>query len=167
MTRSGWICSTVSPAARPWPGQDFPDRLPRALNRATYAGMRAPALMFGRTVDRWRETLGLPRRRGRHDPTRRPNGGPAPVPHAISPAVLPRRADWPDTAQVTGYWFAEPTAPAAGDGLSDHARTLLDGPVPPALVRFGSMAGRFPAEMTRIVLDALDRAGLPGSVAGG
>ncbi|WP_328346949.1 glycosyltransferase [Micromonospora sp. NBC_00421] len=150
----------------PWPGQEFPDLLPRALNRATYAGMRAPALVFGRTVDRWRDTLGLPRRRDRHDPTRRPDGSPAPVLHAISPAVLPRPADWPATAQVTGYWFAEPTDPATG-GLSAHARSLLDGPVPPVFVGFGSMAGRSPAATTRIVLDALDIAGLPGIVAGG
>lgn len=152
----------------PWPGQDFPERLPRALNRATYAGMRTPALMFGRTVDRWRDTLGLPRRRGRHDPTRRPDGGPAPVLHAISPAVLPRPADWPTTAQVTGYWFAQPTAaPANGNGLNAHARSLLDGPVPPVFVGFGSMAGRSPSATTKIVLDALDMAGLPGIVAGG
>jgi sterol 3beta-glucosyltransferase len=150
----------------PWPGQDFPERLPRALNRATYAGMRAPALMFGRTVDRWRDTLGLPRRRGRHDPTRRPDGGPAPVLHAISPAVLPRPADWPTTAHVTGYWFAEPTSPAGG-GLNAHAQSLLDGPRPPVFIGFGSMAGKSPSATTKVVLDALDMAGLPGIVAGG
>jgi sterol 3beta-glucosyltransferase len=49
----------------PWPGQEFPERLPAALNRATYAGMKAPTLMFARTVDSWRDRLGLPRRRGR------------------------------------------------------------------------------------------------------
>lgn len=55
----------------PWPGQQFPAWLPAGVNRLTYAGMKAPAVMFGRTVDRWRAGLGLPRRRGRHDPLRR------------------------------------------------------------------------------------------------
>lgn len=37
-----------------WPGVALPGGLPGALNRASYLGMRAPAVMFGRTVDRWR-----------------------------------------------------------------------------------------------------------------
>lgn len=58
-----------------WPGQSAPTWWPAALNRVTFAGMKAPALMFGRTVDRWREAaLGLTRRRGRHDPLRNPDG---------------------------------------------------------------------------------------------
>jgi sterol 3beta-glucosyltransferase len=61
----------------PWPGQQLPSWLPAPINRLTYAGMKAPALMFGRTVDRWRSGHGLPRRSGRHDPSRRPDGQPA------------------------------------------------------------------------------------------
>ena len=152
------------PTARfPWAGQDFPDRLPGLLNRATYAGMKAPALMFGRTVDRWRATLGLPRRRGRHNPARRPDGGPAPVLHAISPAVLPRPDDWPDTAEMTGYWFT-PAPPAKSD--PDLAAFLAAGP-PPVFVGFGSMTGKDPAATTRTVLDALDTAGVRGILATG
>ncbi|GAB7044665.1 glycosyltransferase [Catenuloplanes niger] len=150
----------------PWPGQDVSDRLPGWLNRITYAGMRAPALMFGHTVDRWRDLLGLPRRRGRHDPALRPDGGPAPVLHAISPAVLPRPADWPATAQVTGYWFTPP-APSTGGLLDVQVRALLDSRPAPVFVGFGSMAGPDPATASRTVLEALDLVGLPGIVAGG
>ena len=109
----------------PWPGQEFPDRLPRALNRATYAGMRAPALVFGRTVDRWRDTLGLPRRRDRHDPTRRPDGSPAPVLHAISPAVLPRPADWP--GHRPGHRLLVRRAHRPGHRRSQRARAVAVG----------------------------------------
>lgn len=70
----------------PWPGQPLPRLIP---NRATFLGMKGPAVMFGHTVDRWRATLELPKRRGRHDPRRAPDGSPAPVLHAISRHVLP------------------------------------------------------------------------------
>ncbi len=140
----------------PWPGVDVPAWLPRALNRATYLGMRGPAMMFGRTVDRWRDTtLGLPRRRGRHDPCLRPDGSPAPVLHAISRHVIPRPADWPASATVTGYWFA-PERPRLPDGLT----RFLDAGDPPVFVGFGSMARPDPAATTAIVLDAARRAGV-------
>lgn len=126
----------------PWPGQVFPQWLPAGLNRTTYAGMKAPAMIFGRTVDRWRAGLGLPRRRGRHDPLRRPGGRPPLVLHAVSPAVLPRPADWPETALVTGYWFLEsPGADGAGLGSTarrcsmPHRRCSSGSAAWPALIR--------------------------------
>lgn len=41
--------------------------LPHALNRITFAGMRGLELLFGRTVDRRRTAIGLPRLRHRRD----------------------------------------------------------------------------------------------------
>jgi sterol 3beta-glucosyltransferase len=149
----------------PWLGQQFPSWLPAAVNRVTYAGMKAPAIMFGRTVDRWRADLGLPRRQGRHDPLLTPAGGRVLVLHAVSPAVLPRPADWPSSAQVTGYWFVDrPTAVA--DPLNDtSART--DGGEPLVFVGFGSMAGPDPAAATGEVVQALRMAGVRGVLAAG
>jgi sterol 3beta-glucosyltransferase len=144
----------------PWPGQPLP--LPRALNRLTFAGMRAPELMFGRTVDRWRTTIGLPRRRHRHDPRRRPDGTPAPVLHAISPHVLPRPADWPATATVTGYWFLPGTEP-----LPPALVEFLDAGEPPVFVGFGSMAGADPAATTATVLAAVRQTGMRAIVGTG
>ena len=129
----------------PWPGQALPRRLPTALRRATFLGMKGPELMFGRTVDRWRYTLGLPRRRGRHDPLRRPDGSPAPVLHAISRHVVPRPADWPAAATVTGYWFLDDAAPAA---LPGDLTEFLDAGEPPVFIGFGSMSGPDPAATT-------------------
>ncbi|MEU4160442.1 glycosyltransferase [Actinoplanes sp. NPDC026670] len=153
----------VPTRAFPWPGQEFPARLPAALNRVTYTGMKAPTLMFARTVDSWRDRLGLPRRRGRHDPLLRPEGGPVPVLHAISPAVVPRPADWPPSAHVTGYWFTPPSASVLPAELCEPD----DDGEPLVYVGFGSMAGPDPTAMTEVVVQALRTAGVRGVLAGG
>lgn len=139
----------------PWPGQSLPFGLPGWLNRATFGGMRLPASMFGRVIDRWRrDALGLEPRPGRHDPTVRPDGGPASVLHAYSPAVLPRPEDWPAGAEVTGYWLLppEPRLPV------DVERFLADGPAP-LFAGFGSMSGPEPQACTRAVVEAAARTG--------
>ncbi|SDT80403.1 glycosyltransferase [Actinoplanes derwentensis] len=150
----------------PWPGQQLPSWLPAPVNRLTYAGMKAPALMFGRTVDRWRSGLGLPRRRSRHDPSRRPDGTPASVLHAVSPAVIPRPADWPPTAHITGYWFVDTTATAHIAAPDGPHLTGGDGQ-PVVFVGFGSMAGPDPKATTEQVVQALRMARVHGILAGG
>lgn len=145
----------VPTRAFPWPGQQFPRSLPGVLNRSTFAAMKAPAVMFGRTVDRWRAGLDLPRRRGRHDPVRTPDGRAAPALHAISPSVLPRPADWPVSAQMTGYWFLDSPGTSGDLGLTEQVRGVLQAGRPPVFVGFGSMAGSDPAATTRIVLEGL------------
>jgi sterol 3beta-glucosyltransferase len=146
----------VPTRAFPWPGVALPAWLPRSLNWVTYAGMKSTAVAFGGVVDRWRrDTLGLPRRPGRHDPVRRPDGGHAAVLHAYSPAVLPRPADWPPEVETTGYWNL------AGDPTplpEDLRRFIADGAAP-VFVGFGSMAGSDPARTTRTVLESARLAG--------
>ncbi|EHR60258.1 glycosyltransferase [Saccharomonospora cyanea] len=150
----------VPTGAFPWPGQDLPHTLPAVVNRLSYAGMRGTTLMFGHRIDRWREELGLPRRRGRHDPLRTVDGAPAPVLHAVSPHVLPRPADWPATAVMTGYWFLEDTAttPEAQSLPADLDAFLAAGE-PPVFVGFGSMSGADPAATTVTVVEAARRVG--------
>ena len=139
----------------PWPGVDMPSWLPALANRATFLGMQAPAAIFGRVVDRWREdTLGLPRRRGRHDPLRRPDNGQTPVLHAFSPSVLPPPVDWPDSVHTTGYWFLPPS----DEALPPQVEDFLGAGDPPVFVGFGSMSGRDPARSTALVLEAARRA---------
>jgi sterol 3beta-glucosyltransferase len=151
----------------PWPGQQLPNRLPAWLNRSTYAGMKAVTVMFGRTVDQWRAGLGLPRRRGRHDPLHRADGQPAPVLHAVSPAVLPRPTDWPPTARVTGYWFMDTAADATRAVPEPVAAALDRGDEPVVFVSFGSMAGPDPVATTQEVVQALRLAGVHGVLATG
>ena len=141
----------------PWPGVAMPSWLPAAANRATFLGMKAPAAIFGRVVDRWREDiLGLPRRRGRHDALHRPDNGQAPVLHAFSPSVLPPPADWPDSVHTTGYWFLPPS----DEALPPQVEDFLRAGDPPVFVGFGSMSGRDPARSTALVLEAARRAGV-------
>lgn len=139
----------------PWPGQSLPPWWPATLNKATYAGMRLPALMLGRVVDQWRRTtLGLGRRRGRHDPTRRPDGSPELVLHAYSPAVLPRPHDWPSTATTTGYWWMH-----GGQELPADLATFLDAGPAPVFAGFGSMTGLDPEQSAVAVVEAVAAAG--------
>ncbi|ROO51973.1 sterol 3beta-glucosyltransferase [Micromonospora sp. Llam0] len=151
----------------PWPGQQLSKRLPAGLNRLTYAGMKAVTVMFGRTVDQWRTGLGLPLRRGRHDPLRRADGTPAPVLHAVSPAVLPRPTDWPPTARVTGYWFVDAATDATRAVPEPVAAALDHGDEPVVFVSFGSMAGPDPVATTQEVVQALRLAGVRGVLATG
>ncbi|MGH8919940.1 MAG: glycosyltransferase, partial [Actinomycetes bacterium] len=147
-----------------WPGQSLPTRMPAALNRASYLGMRAPQLMFGKVVDTWRrDHLGLPTRPGRHDPLRTPAGNPVPVLNAVSRHVLPPPADWPDHVTTTGYWFL----PSSTDALSAPVSDFLTAGPPPVLIGFGSMAGSDPEATTATVIGAIERAGVRAILTGG
>lgn len=93
-----------------------------------------------------------------------PSGRTVPRLHAFSRHLVPRPADWSAREHITGYWFTEPaeawTPPPA------LAQFLAAGP-PPVYVGFGSMPSENAAEMTRLVTDALARAGQRGILATG
>ncbi|WP_018221725.1 glycosyltransferase [Salinispora pacifica] len=153
------------------PTGDFPlvglPELPlgRWYNRLTYRLAGAGYRMYDGMVNTFRrDALGLPKTRGAALTTRLPDGRPIPVLHGISEHVLPRPADWPGHAHLTGYWFLDDAArwqpPAA---LVD----FIEAGDPPVYVGFGSMAGRDPRRLTRLVGEALRRAGVRGIVATG
>src|SRR5690625_776932 len=137
----------------PWPGQTLPVSTPRWANRMRYAGMKLPNLVFRRVIERWRhESLGLPRRRGRHDPRQRPDGVQAPVLHAFSPSVLPRPTDWPATAQVTGYWFPDDDVP-----LPPQVEHFIAAGEAPVFAGFGSVSGLDPRAVAELDVAAAAR----------
>jgi sterol 3beta-glucosyltransferase len=143
-----------------------PSWLPAAFNRLTHvAFVRGQLRLAGLGVDRWRvETLGLPRRRGRHDPLRQPDGRPTHVLNQVSRHVLTPPADWPSTVHATGYWYL----PAPPDYTPPPALAdFLASGEPPVYVGFGSVVGYDPAGMGRLVLEALDRAGARAVIATG
>jgi sterol 3beta-glucosyltransferase len=76
-----------------------------------------------------------------------------------SQKVIPRPADWPGTARITGYCFGETPAgwqPPAG------LEAFLEAGDPAVYVGFGSMSGRRPESLARLVVEALAISGQRG-----
>jgi UDP:flavonoid glycosyltransferase YjiC (YdhE family) len=104
-------------------------------------------------VNSFRQQLGLP-----------PYGGASfyrilastPLVGMYSEKVIPRPADWPETARVTGYCFAP--APAGWEPPAG-LEAFLEAGDPPVYVGFGSMSGRRPESLARLVLEALRESG--------
>lgn len=86
----------------------------RAAGRAAAATM---ALGLAGPAREIRRELGLPPRSAREALLGQPDARRWPVFHGFSPAVVPRPADWPDSYQVTGYWW-----PAPGSRLESAGR---------------------------------------------
>ncbi|MBL0887150.1 glycosyltransferase [Myceligenerans indicum] len=153
------------------PTGDFPvlgmPRLPfgSRYNRMTYSVVAAGYKQYEKTANRFRtDDLGLAPVKDAAMMTRMPDGTPIEVMHAISEQVLPRPADWPSHARLTGYWFLD------DDGAWTPPQNLvdfLDQGDPPVYVGFGSMAGRDPRKVTREVVAALRQAGVRGVLASG
>lgn len=104
------------------------------------------------------EGLGLPRlprgiNRSRSIRRRR-----RPVIHAFSPTVVPKPPDWDNDLHVTGYCFLESPAWEPPRELLE----FLDRGPPPVYVGFGSMSSDDPAATTKLILEALQRAGRRG-----
>lgn len=77
-----------------------------------------------------------------------------PVCYAYSPSVLPKPADWPAWIAPTGWWFLDEPAYAPP---ADLAAFLAAGDAP-VCVGFGSMSPQHGEHLTRIVLEACERA---------
>lgn len=141
---------------RAFPGAIFPPGVARLggwANRFSHVLTRQVMWQMFRAADTRarREVLDLP-------PA--PVFGPRPVRplptlHGISPAVLPRPADWDAAQHLTGYWFLPQedwTPPPALEAF------LRAGPRPVS-IGFGSMTTPDPQATTRAVLEALERSG--------
>jgi UDP:flavonoid glycosyltransferase YjiC (YdhE family) len=75
--------------------------------------------------------------------------------NGFSQHVLPRPADWPDTCQVTGYWFLDQPHWTPPEALS---RFLAAGRKP-VYIGFGSMVSSNATAFTETVLEAVKRSG--------
>lgn len=136
----------------------------RRLNRWTYGAIRAQRAMFSKQLNAWRTgTLGLPPlpRFARGGEIK---GKTLPVLHAFSEHVVPRPADWPESAYVTGYWFLDDTS---GWTPPDDLQTFLNAGPPPVYVGFGSMTDKDPEAKARLVIEALSKAECRGVIATG
>ncbi|NDJ36539.1 MAG: glycosyltransferase family 1 protein, partial [Chloroflexi bacterium] len=82
----------------------------------------------------------------------------------ISPSVVPKPDDWPAHAHIPGYWFLD-----ARDDWQPPTDLVafIEGGDPPVYIGFGSLSGENPEETTRMVLDAIERAGVRAILAKG
>jgi UDP:flavonoid glycosyltransferase YjiC (YdhE family) len=83
----------------------------------------------------------------------------APMLGAYSPQIIPHAADWPDSLHVTGDFFPDNETDWQP---SPELKAFLEAGERPVYVGFGSMAGRDPQRLARLVLEALDRSGQRG-----
>src|SRR6266568_2758823 len=91
-----------------------------------------------------------------------PMPAPVTVLHAFSAHVVPRPADWPATAHVTGYW---PLPAAPGWSPPRRLAEFLEADGPVVYVGFGSMPGLDPARLAVSVMTAAGKVGVRAVVA--
>lgn len=152
------------------PTRDFPPTgLPRlpvpGYNRFSYRLVRLSYAAFRKSMNRVRtEMLGLEPVRSGRDVLLPRGAGSIKMLHAISPAVVPRPADWPPEAMMTGYWplmTPEDYAPPA------NLAQFIEAGSSPVYVGFGSMTSGDPAALQEIVVDALRMANVRGVIGSG
>jgi UDP:flavonoid glycosyltransferase YjiC (YdhE family) len=151
---------------------------PVAPTRSGAAGMQAVLPRSDHIVNRWwgylieamlytvlqppsktlRARLKMPLAR-RADFMRALNQTPAVL--GVSPLVVPPPPDWGAHIRTTGYWFYD--APANWQPPQALDAFLKAGD-PPVYIGFGSMSSRDPRGTTRVMLDALKRAGRRGII---
>jgi sterol 3beta-glucosyltransferase len=78
---------------------------------------------------------------------------------AYSSQVIPSPLDWPESAHITGYWFADHSTEWRPTPELD---AFLDAGDPPVYIGFGSMAGSQPEELAKLVLEALAKSNQRG-----
>ena len=87
----------------------------------------------------------------------------AKVINGFSKHVLPRPADWPESSQVTGYWFFHQAQWRPPEALSEF---LAAGPKP-VYIGFGSMVSSNATSFTETVLAAVKKSGQRAVLASG
>ena len=86
-----------------------------------------------------------------------------PVLLATDPTLFPAPRDWVMPAHTTGYWFLD----APDDPLPDDVEEFLRAGPPPVYIGFGSMPVADPAQRTRTIVEAVERAGVRAFVSAG
>lgn len=149
-----------------FPSLGFPDLpLGTGYRRLTYRIVeRLAGRIGGGPVRAWRRANRLGPRPAAIGLFSDSQGRPIPALHGYSPHVSPRPADWPPTAVIAGYWWLQHAA--AWIPPADLEAFLAAGS-PPIYIGFGSMAGRDPARLTAIMLEALQLSGRRGLLVSG
>lgn len=153
------------------PTGDFPNiifpswKLGRRYNKITHDFLLSITTFFLRGYSKkWRKKQQLPAPSKKLSILTDRNGKPIPILNAFSPHVLPKASDWGEHVHVTGYWFLDEENQFEPP---DELQTFLDASEPPVYVGFGSMAGKKPERVTRIVIEALQKTNIRGILASG
>lgn len=163
------ILATPFPMTRTsnYPAMVFYDgpRLGRLYNRLTHQAFEQ--IMWtaagGSVRSYWRKTFGRDPKDFGNPFGRQPTPA-TPVLVACSRHVFAPPDDWPDHVHQTGYWFLDEPAWTPPPALT----TFLEAGPPPIYVGFGSIGtASAAAATTRLVIDALQRAGARGVLATG
>jgi len=141
-----------------FPSLVWPCRIPRILNRPSYPAAGHLTGRWGRRdIGRWRrDVLALPSRHRQHDPLLAADGTPVTVLHSFSRHVLPRPADWPAYAHVTGYW---PLAAEPGWSPPRRLAEFLGHGDPVVYLGFGSMPAPEAERLAAAMVMAISQAG--------
>ena len=143
----------------------FPDlKLGKGYNRLTYKIIQfAINKVWNGYIKSFRQKLNLPPIK-KFDFLKTADGQDIPIIHAHSKAVVPRPHDWPESAHITGYLFLDEHE---NWHPPDELQEFLDTGNPPVYIGFGSMTGRNPERLAKIVIEALQKANLRGIIATG
>jgi sterol 3beta-glucosyltransferase len=87
-----------------------------------------------------------------------------PLLFGFSGHVVPRPADWPEHAHITGYWSADPPR---DEEIPAGIRRFLDAGPAPVFIGFGSAVSGARAELAGVAVDALRRTGRRGILSEG
>lgn len=156
------ICAWTQPVGRtrtfPSPLQPFARSFGPAWNRLSHAAVAQSLwLPWRAAVNRWREVLSR---------TPAPLLAPPNAPddlllYGFSARVVPKPADWPPGAHVTGYWFLD----RPDDWTPPEALVrFLDSP--PVYIGFGSLMRRPSATLVNTLSSALRHTGLRAIIVG-
>ena len=94
---------------REFPSIGFPEwKLGSWYHKLTYSVVRNLGRAFGKKyIKEWRDSQQMPPQPRGTSLLHTSAGDRIPVMHGFSRHVVPRPADWPDSAVVTGYWFLD------------------------------------------------------------
>ena len=148
------------------PAMGFPDwSLGRWYNRFTYWIVHTAIGLYGGIPNEFRrKVLQLPPKPKRMGLLHRADGSPIPVLHCYSQQVVPRPTDWPESAHVSGYWFLEQQA---NWQPPEDLKAFLEKGQPPIYIGFGSISGRQPQRLAKVVIAALQATNQRGILATG
>lgn len=129
----------------------------RLFEATLWSSSRAPLLRF------WKQTFGgSPATVS--NPLRRQRSAAAPTLVGCSEHVFPTPSDWPQHVHTTGYWFLD----REGWEMPADLAEFIEGGAPPVYVGFGGLGDPARAEgTTELVIEALQRSGRRGVLAGG